>query len=78
MYEFLLDLRKKYGQNLTQEQQIHIESIILRFSENAYEKYVKGQQEHGGDLWTKGNIATELYNEGLDIVIYSDTELNKK
>jgi hypothetical protein len=69
----LLELRNQFGQQLTTEQQEHIEGIITRFAIRAYKKYADGEHEHGGDLWKKAIILPELINETIDQVVYADT-----
>lgn len=69
----LQQLRAKYGQNMTEQQCLHIEGIIERFGDRVYAKYAKGQQEHQGDLWAKAVVLDEAINETLDLVVYLDT-----
>jgi len=66
-------LRKKYGKNMTEHQCDHIEGVIKRFAERAYEKYAAGQEEHGGDLWRKDIVLEELKSEAIDFVVYALT-----
>jgi hypothetical protein len=56
-------------QFLTYHQQEHLYSIIDRFSQRVHKKYVKGQAEHGGNLWEKQNF-TSLIEEVIDMVTY--------
>lgn len=62
---------------LTEEQHAHITGIIERFAYDAYEKYVAGQLEHGGNLWEK-DVLKEARQETLDLVVYLDTEIMKR
>lgn len=67
-------LRSRFNQSvLTDEQTEHIEGILKDFCEEAYEKYVAGQKEHGGDLWKKDIVLPELKKEFIDGYIYSKT-----
>lgn len=69
---FMAELRNRYGDRLTSEQQRHIEGIILRFAERAYAKYARGQREHGGDLWRRP-VVQEILDESVDLIIYAYT-----
>ena len=53
----------------------HIDGITERFKRDAYKKYVKGQKEHGGDLYNMPSkqLLKEIRNEIIDLVIYFDT-----
>lgn len=54
---------------LTTAQQVHIDTICRTVTHNIQDKYTKGQQEHGGNLWEKECIG-ELGQEITDLVIY--------
>lgn len=47
----------------------HAEAVIQRFSEDARQKYMKGDKEHGGRLYRKP-VLGYLYDEVLDLPIY--------
>lgn len=57
----------------------HINGITERFKRDAYRKYVKGQKEHGGNLYDMPSVELlkEIRNEILDLVIYFDTLVGK-
>jgi hypothetical protein len=62
------------GNNImTPEQEAHIEKITNDFKKEAYAKYTKGQEEHGGDLWRKKHILDMLMEECMDFYIYAHT-----
>lgn len=49
----------------------HIEFITKKFSKRYREKYLAGQEEHGGRLWRK-NTRKMLIEETLDFISYVD------
>ena len=55
------------------EHKAHIQGIVNRFSNEAETKYRSGQIEHGGNLWTKPGMLSNLRAEILDLVVYQDT-----
>jgi hypothetical protein len=52
------------------EQERHLNSLIESFETAARSKYRKGQQEHGGNLWTKRGLIDMAIDEAIDQVIY--------
>src|SRR5690242_67653 len=49
-------------------------NLTTSFTKFIYEgtlKYIKGQQEHGGDLTTR-DLDKEMYNEQLDLFFYNE------
>ena len=48
----------------------HIITLQKEFSRRIKEKYVKGQEEHGGNLWEKEGLLDEAINEVVDLSIY--------
>jgi len=57
---------------MTPEHQNHIQKIISHFDIAAYQKYLEGQNDHGGYLWTKA-VWKQPMKEAIDQVIYLDT-----
>ncbi len=55
---------------LTPEQQEHVDQIGGDFIKLMTAKYVRGQQEHGGNLWTKKNLIDMAIDEAIDQVTY--------
>ena len=55
---------------MTQEQQQHLDNILEDFSRLASDKYRKGQEQHGGDLFLKKNLIDKAIEEAIDQVIY--------
>jgi|TARA_B100000949_G_scaffold227033_1_gene233010 hypothetical protein len=51
----------------------HIESILKWLQRAMAEKYHRGQQEHGGELWTKPGAMRNLEDELLDLPVYYKT-----
>jgi len=58
---------------LTPEQQAHVRGILKDFCLAFTEKYVKGQLEHGGNMWQKPGMLACLQDELLDHVAYLST-----
>jgi len=57
---------------MTLEQEAHLERIIELFKYRVSAKYLKGQGEHGGNLFEKANLPF-LLEEVLDHVVYAFT-----
>lgn len=55
---------------LSEDQQNHLDSIIKEFSESVTTKYIKGQQEHGGNLWLKSGLIEMALEEVYDMAVY--------
>lgn len=49
----------------------HIAAIIERAAGALRDKYLRGQEEHGGQLWRKPCLG-RAYEEVLDLMIYLD------
>ena len=49
---------------------LHRASIRRRAGRLIDEKYIKGQKEHGGRLWTKPGLIDMAIDEAVDQVIY--------
>jgi hypothetical protein len=58
---------------LTAQQQNHLEEILSDQQDRTITKYVKGQQEHGGDLWDKPGMLENLEDEITDLIAYKYT-----
>lgn len=53
---------------MTPEQ--HAERVASEAHSLIVEKYVRGQREHGGELWRKQGIIDMAIDEAVDQVIY--------
>jgi hypothetical protein len=64
---------------MTPEQEAHLSSIIKRVGEFLNDKYRKGQEEHGGNLFdlTARQLLLESINESIDDLTYKLTLLDK-
>jgi hypothetical protein len=56
--------------DLTKAQSDHLDKIHTRFTALSTEKYIKGQKEHGGDLWRKIGLIDMAIDEAIDQVVY--------
>lgn len=59
--------------DLTQEQEEHLTGLTTRFATHVTRKYLKGAQEHGGNLWEKDGLLQEAKDEVVDLWVYLDT-----
>jgi len=48
----------------------HLKRIVSEVSLDLEAKYRAGQEEHGGDLWTKKGMLSHAIEEVLDMVVY--------
>ena len=55
---------------MTKEQEEHLNSIVKDASIAIATKYRAGQDEHGGNLWTKKGIIDMAIDEAIDQVTY--------
>lgn len=55
---------------MTPAQEAHRDRIIRRFTAAFAAKYTKGQQEHGGNMWTKPGMLQHAIEEVTDLVAY--------
>lgn len=51
----------------------HIASILKWFQQALTDKYIVGQEEHGGQLWKKPGALQNATEEVLDLVTYQAT-----
>ena len=51
----------------------HLRRITSWLVSAVTSKYEKGQQEHGGSLWTKAGMLAHAESEALDLVVYLPT-----
>lgn len=58
---------------MTSEQKDHMLNVLTHVVVNGEKKYVQGQKEHGGDMWLKPGMFSELEQELLDFIFYSAT-----
>lgn len=54
---------------MNHEREVHLHTIQEQFCQEVSDKYRKGQNEHGGNLWEKDNLAA-LGEEAIDFVVY--------
>ena len=47
----------------------HLRYVVREAGRRIREKYIRGQKEHGGDLWTR-DLLEEAINEGIDLLVY--------
>lgn len=47
-----------------------MDSISRKLSRDLREKYRAGQQEHGGDIWTKPGMLANATHEVIDLAVY--------
>lgn len=52
------------------EHHAHMERIVSQLSTDLRAKYIKGQQEHGGNLWLKHGMLENAIDEVLDLAVY--------
>ncbi len=55
---------------MTPQQTAHLVNIQNSFIEAVRDKYRKGVEEHGGNLWEKTNLIDEAMNECIDLYVY--------
>lgn len=55
---------------MTEKQNAHINNIVHHATARLINKYVKGQAEHGGNLWEKQGILDMAIDEAIDQVTY--------
>jgi len=60
------------SQGMTDAHEIHLQGIQAEIVRALELKYRKGQQEHGGSLWSKGTIHNwkNSWDEATDMVTY--------
>lgn len=58
---------------MTVHRENHLNRIINWFEELVRPKYVRGQQEHGGNLWTKPGMLRNIKEEITDLAVYVQT-----
>ena len=56
--------------DITEEQAESMDQALKRFQILAKNKYMAGQQEHGGNLWEKSNLIDHAEEEVLDLWYY--------
>lgn len=58
---------------MTPEQEKHLQFLKDEFCKQLDEKYRKGQEEHGGDIWLKSGMLKNMTEEILDQWVYAKT-----
>lgn len=60
------------SQGMTESHEIHLQGIQAEIIRSLDTKYRKGQEEHGGSLWSKGTIHNwkNAWDEATDMVTY--------
>jgi len=59
------------GESLvTNEHYNHLERLITYLEDRLTDKYVKGQEEHGGALWEKDGLLDMAIDEAIDLCVY--------
>lgn len=48
----------------------HLLSLTEEISKRVRKKYIKGQREHGGQLWLKKGLIDMAIEEAIDQVVY--------
>ena len=51
----------------------HLRRVVEWLTSAVTAKYTKGQEEHGGSLWTKAGMLAHAESEALDLVVYLPT-----
>ena len=55
---------------MNSEHHAHMERIVSQLGTDLRAKYIKGQQEHGGNLWLKPGMLENAIDEVLDLAVY--------
>jgi len=55
---------------MKEQQEQHLANIKEDFYRLVSEKYKKGQEQHGGDLWLKKGLIDMAIDEAIDQVVY--------
>jgi hypothetical protein len=55
---------------MTPEHQEHLDGIVKELTADLRAKYVKGQEEHGGNIWEKPGMLDHAIEEVLDLAVY--------
>lgn len=58
---------------MTVHRENHLNRIINWFSDLVRPKYLRGQQEHGGNLWIKPGMLRNIKEEVTDLAVYVQT-----
>lgn len=57
----------------TPEHQQHLDGLTKRFTDMVALKYINGNNEHGGKIWTKKHLIRMAKEEAVDLWVYLDT-----
>ena len=57
----------------TPDHEAHLQRLLAWVAAHVDRKYRRGQAEHGGKLWEKPGLLTELHAETLDLLAYGQT-----
>ena len=55
---------------MTAKHEEHLKRLKDQFTAELDEKYRKGQQEHGGNIWEKAGMLDHAIEEAIDQVVY--------
>lgn len=55
---------------MTPEHQAHLDQIVSELTQDIRAKYIKGQAEHGGNIWEKPGMLEHAIEEVLDLAVY--------
>jgi len=51
----------------------HLNRILNWFESKVSKKYIAGQKEHGGNIWEKTGLLSQIKDEVIDLVVYIET-----
>ena len=60
----------KTGYVMQPDHEAHLQRLLAWVSTKLARKYRRGQAEHGGKLWEKPGLLTELHAETFDLLAY--------
>lgn len=68
------------SKDLTPKQADHVREIGMDFAAEMATKYIKGQKEHGGNLWdlSEDQLLDQAIDEAIDQVVYLMTIRRKR
>jgi hypothetical protein len=63
---------------MTAEHEAHLARIKDKLTKDIDAKYRAGQEEHGGEIWTKPGMLEHAYAEVLDLAVYILTLMEQR